>query len=128
MPIFIIFEIVLPGDRHLYFRGTDFQFCIFGSDIIPGDRHLYIRTALAERHCPFLSEHDYGIKGLTGLLEACSSARLRFSTSFYFPNTIYIHSGSIVSDTFSNIASDIYLSLNVSGHSKYRLLTGSFIS
>ena len=40
----------------------------------PGTQRQKLGTALAERHCPFLSEHDYGIKGLPGLVFSFSES------------------------------------------------------
>ena len=59
-----------------FFRGTDFQFCIFGSITFGGQtsRNMRSGTVLVERRYPSLSEHDYGIKGLPGLVFAFSES------------------------------------------------------
>ncbi len=71
-----LFPPKFPGIPFADNPGTDFQFCIFGSITYEGQtsRNMRSGTVLVERLYPTLSEHDYGIKGLPGLVFAFSKS------------------------------------------------------
>ena len=74
----VLFPPKFPGIPFADNPGTDFQFCIFGSITFGGQtsRNMRSGTVLVERQYPFLSEHDYGIKGLPGLVFSFSESNL----------------------------------------------------